>query len=394
MVGSIVWSLLRIFYKYFTVKNDNNLKSALKLVIIGFSLSAFFSLLTNLFLPVFFSNFELTNYIPLFIIILVVSVALAIFKFNFLKVKIVTAEIFVLFLIISVFINFFNYSNIIQFGFNFIIFFIVILFGIMFIKSILNELKKVEKLENLNKKLRLTTIKLEKANRELQRLDDAKSEFLSIASHQLRTPITIIRGYISMMLEGSFGPLSSLIKENLKKVNIATERLLSLIESLLDISRVVITKELFDDFKNRVQEKKLKLEFYSPPNLPQVLADVKKVREVISNLIDNAIKYTPQGEISINLHQEGSSVVFSIKDTGLGLESNDLSRIFNKFVRGKDIERVHTEGTGLGLYFARIVIENLGGRIWAESSGKNQGSTFSFSLPLANKSQVKKIKSK
>ena len=259
----------------------------------------------------------------------------------------------------------------------------------------------------LKQEVKKATEKLVAANKELQRLDDAKSEFLSIASHQLRTPTTIIRGYISMMQEGSFGPLSPIIQENLKKVNSATERLLTLIESLLDISRmeagrlefniqptdlVVIIKNLIDDFRKKAEEKKLKLEFYFPKDLPQVLADPDKVKEVASNLIDNSIKYTPKGEISVGLHQEGSSVVFSVQDTGLGIESEDLPRLFNKFVRGKDMSRVHTEGTGLGLYFARIAIENMGGRIWAESPGKNQGSKFCFSLPLADKSKAKKIK--
>lgn len=259
----------------------------------------------------------------------------------------------------------------------------------------------------LKQEVKKATEKLVAANKELQRLDDAKSEFLSIASHQLRTPTTIIRGYISMMQEGSFGKISPIIRENLEKVNSATERLLNLIENLLDISRMeagrlefdmqstdlaAIAKGLLDDFKKKAEDKKLKLEFYFPKDLPKILADPNKVKEVASNLIDNSIKYTPKGEVSVGLHQEGSSVVFSVQDTGLGVEPEDLPRLFNKFVRGKDMVRVHTEGTGLGLYFARVVIENMGGRIWAESPGKNRGSKFCFSLPLADKDRAKKIK--
>lgn len=260
--------------------------------------------------------------------------------------------------------------------------------------------------QDLKVEVKKATEKLVAANKELQRLDDAKSEFLSIASHQLRTPTTIIRGYISMMQEGSFGPVPPIIQDNLKKVNSATDRLLSLIESLLDISRMeagrlefdmqatdlaAIAKGLIDDFKKKAEDKKLKLDFYFPKDLPKVSADPNKVKEVASNLIDNSIKYTPKGEVSVGLHQEGSSVVFSVQDTGLGVEAEDLPRLFNKFVRGKDMVRVHTEGTGLGLYFARVVIENMGGRIWAESPGKNRGSKFCFSLPLADKGKAKKV---
>lgn len=261
--------------------------------------------------------------------------------------------------------------------------------------------------QNLKTEVKKATEKLIIANKELQRLDDAKSEFLSIASHQLRTPTTIIRGYVSMMQEGSFGKISPTIKQSLDKVNSATERLLNLIENLLDISRMeagrlefdiqpidltIIVKGLVDDFKKKANDKKLKFEFYFPKDLPKVLADSNKIKEVVSNLIDNSIKYTPKGEVFVSLHQEGSSVVFLVQDTGLGVESEDLPRLFNKFVRGKDMVRIHTEGTGLGLYFARVVVENMGGRIWVESSGKNKGSKFCFSLPLVNKDKAKKIK--
>jgi len=288
------------------------------------------------------------------------------------------------------------------------LFMVMVVFAILLIKSVSNEVRRREEMEILTKKLQKTGEQLQKANKELQRLDEAKSEFLSIASHQLRTPTTVIKGYISMMQEGSFGKISKVVRDNLDKVYIATERLLNLIENLLDISRIeagrlefdiqptdlgVIAKATVEDFKPKAKAKKLKLEVFTPSDLPKVNADANKVKEVISNLIDNAVKYTKSGEISVGLHQEGTSVVCSIQDTGHGIEPEDLPRLFNKFVRGKDMVKVHTEGTGLGLYFARKVIENMGGRIWAESPGKDRGSKFSFSLPLADKSKAPKIKS-
>ncbi len=259
----------------------------------------------------------------------------------------------------------------------------------------------------LKQEVKKATAKLESANKELQRLDDAKSEFLSIASHQLRTPTTIIKGYISMMQEGSFGKLSKNVSDNLNKVYIATERLLNLIENLLDISRIEsgrlefdikpldLTKladELKTEFEKKAKEKKLTLSTHYSSDLPLVMTDSAKIKEVASNLVDNAIKYTPKGEVSIELHQEGSSVVFCVSDTGIGIAVEDLSRLFNKFVRGSDMNTTHPEGTGLGLYFARVVIENLGGRIWVESVGKGRGSKFCFSLPLADKRKSTKVK--
>jgi len=259
----------------------------------------------------------------------------------------------------------------------------------------------------LKQEVKRATAKLESANKELQRLDDAKSEFLSIASHQLRTPTTIIKGYISMMQEGSFGKLSKNISDSLDKVYIATERLLNLIENLLDISRIEsgrlefdikpldlskLADELKTEFEKKAQDKKLKLLVSYPSDLPMVNTDASKIKEVASNLVDNAIKYTPKGEVSIELHQEGTSVVFCVSDTGIGIAVEDLSRLFNKFVRGSNMSTTHPEGTGLGLYFARVVIENLGGRIWVESVGKGRGSKFCFSLPLADKRKAIKVK--
>jgi signal transduction histidine kinase len=261
--------------------------------------------------------------------------------------------------------------------------------------------------KSLEKRVKQATGKLEATNKELQRLDDAKSEFLSIASHQLRTPTTIIKGYVSMIQEGSFGKVPKLIHENLDKVTVAVERLLNLIENLLDISRIEagrlefdiqpvdlseIAKELLEEFMPKAVAKKLKFSIAVPKNFPQTMTDREKIKEVASNLVDNAIKYTEKGEVIIDLHQEGASVVFSIIDSGAGVAPNDVGRLFNKFVRGENVTSAHPEGTGLGLYFARVVVENLGGRIWAESAGKGKGSKFCFSLLLANKKQASKIK--
>lgn len=285
---------------------------------------------------------------------------------------------------------------------NILVIFLLALSGCLLFKETKQEKIALAKRRELLKKW-------QKANKELQRLDDAKSEFLSIASHQLRTPTTIIKGYISMMREGSFGRVPKVVQENLDKVSVATERLLNLIENLLDISRIEagrlefeivpvdlakIAEELKDEFKPKASAKKIAINAFYPADLPAASADKDKIKEVASNLVDNAVKYTKAGEVGLDLHQEGASVVFSVSDTGQGIGSEDLPRLFNKFVRGAGMAVGHPEGTGLGLYFARVVVENMGGRIWVESAGKGRGSKFSFSLPLADKRKASKIKFK
>jgi len=352
------------------------------------------------------SDYILGNYglfgMPVFIGLL----SLAIVRYKALDIKLLGAQALVVAVISLVGSQFFFSTNPVSQILNVFTFFLVSVFGYFLVRSVKYEVKHANEMEALSKKLAATNEKLDSANKELERLDQAKSEFLSIASHQLRTPLTVIKGYTSMVQEGSFGKVPPKIMEVLDKVFISTERLISLVESLLNISRIEagrieftiepvdladVTSKLVADFQQKAKAKGLSLLFKPDEDVPLAAADAQKVKEVISNLIDNAIKYTPKGEIVVGLHQESQSVVFLCQDTGLGIDPEDLPRLFTKFVRGKGMVQVNTEGTGLGLYFARMVVENMGGRIWAESDGKNKGSRFTFSLPLADMKKAKKV---
>ncbi|MBI3290661.1 HAMP domain-containing histidine kinase, partial [Candidatus Falkowbacteria bacterium] len=226
----------------------------------------------------------------------------------------------------------------------------------------------------------------------------AKSEFISIASHQLRTPLTVIKGYISMMKEGSFGKVPEVIMENLDKVYISNERLITLVEDLLNISRIEsgrqeflwkqinmedLAKTVVENLKQTAKRKDLKLFFHSPgKTTPKVTADEGKIHEVMMNFVDNAIKYTDEGEINvyINYEPQKEAVTFCVKDTGKGISKDGLQMLFKKFSRGKGSFRAHTEGLGLGLYVAKMMLDSHQGKIWAESDGEGKGSKFCFSL--------------
>lgn len=357
----------------------------------------------------FTANYGLEVYPAGFIFIVIFSliIAYSIIKLQLLDVKAIATEIFAVFLTIVSFIEIFTVGSTIDLIYRLTIFIITLIFAILLIRSVLREVHRREEMEILNTKLNKVSKDLAEANKELKRLDESKSEFLSISSHQLRTPLTIIKGYSSMLLEGSFGKMSKPVKESMEKIFVSTERLINLVESLLNISRIeagriefklepvdldAVVKSMVNDFQDKAKARKLKLKYSSEEKVPKVLADGQKIKDVVSNLIDNAIKYTKQGEIMVGLHQEGTSVVFASQDTGIGMDTEDIGRLFNKFTRGKDSNKVNTEGTGLGLYYARVLVENMGGRIWVESPGKGKGSKFSFSLPMADKSKAKKIK--
>lgn len=258
----------------------------------------------------------------------------------------------------------------------------------------------------LEEEVRRKTAELRKANANLKQLDKAKSEFISIASHQLRTPLTVIKGYISMMKEGSFGPVPEPIMQNLDKVYLSNERLIGLVENLLDISRIesgrqefiwskvditAKAKEIIETLKNNAEQKGLKLILAKPEgNIPIIVADDAKLHEVMMNFIDNSIKYTKEGKIEVILRANPKGMVtFCVKDTGIGVSKDIQEKLFQKFTRGKDSFRIHTEGVGLGLYVAKMLIDAHKGKIWVDSEGEGKGSQFCFSVPVAGPGNVK-----
>ena len=242
------------------------------------------------------------------------------------------------------------------------------------------------------------TVELRAAHKKLKKLDKAKSEFISIASHQLRTPLTVIKGYISMMLEGNFGKLTKKVVSSLEKVYDSNERLIRLVENLLNISRIesgrlqlnfeiiqfeYLVSDVLEELSGNAKKKGLLLSYKLPRKpLPKVKVDEEKIRQVVMNLIDNAIKYTDKDRVTVSLKSLGQNIEFCISDNGIGIKKEDLPNLFKKFFRGSNTPLVHTEGIGLGLYVARQMIEAHGGRIWAESQGQEKGSRFCFLLPV------------
>jgi len=254
----------------------------------------------------------------------------------------------------------------------------------------------------LYEQLQVTNEKLADANARLMEFDRQKSEFVSIAGHQLRTPLTVIKGYISLVREGEFGP----VKKNLKLQNAlaivanSTDRLVKLVSDLLDLSRIEsgklhyefresdiarIAEGMIKEYTPKAKEKKLKLAFENgAQGLAPFLFDPDKIREVMINLIDNAIRYSKEGEIvvSVGLANENAAVRFGVKDCGIGIKREDLHQLFVKFVRLAEAKNIEANGTGLGLYFAKRIVEDHAGRIGVESAGLGKGSTFWFELPI------------
>ncbi len=229
-------------------------------------------------------------------------------------------------------------------------------------------------------------------------IERMKTEFVSLAAHQLRTPLSAIKWTLRMLLDGDLGKITEEQRGFIEKTYRSNERMISLINDLLDVTRIEEGRYLYkpvltqienvvqfviDSFKEKIRRKKIKLEFKKPrKKLPEVKVDVEKVRLAINNLLDNAIRYTPVGgRVTASLKCGKKEIELSVKDTGVGIPEDQKERVFTKFFRGANVMRMETEGTGLGLFITKNIIEAHGGRVWFESE-ENKGSVFHFTLPI------------
>lgn len=347
--------------------------------------------------------FDITGdyYIEVFglfgVVVFMGFLAYLIVKFKAFNIKLLGAQALVAGLLIGIGSQFFFIQNPTNRVLNAVTFCLALGFGYFLVRSVKLEVQRKEELENLSGQLSA-------ANDKLHQLDKAKSEFISIASHQLRTPLTSIKGFTSLLLEGTYGPLPQTQKTALEKVYISNERLIQLVEDLLNISRMDagrmefdfqiaqiedLVKEAVDTLELSAKAKNLYLDWQKPEALsPKLKIDITKIKEVISNMIDNAIKYTQKGGITVHIEhgawnmEQKSAVRVVVSDTGIGMDRDELGLIFHKFQRGREVSHYHTDGTGLGMYIGKKVIEAHKGRIFAESDGKGKGSRFILELPI------------
>ena len=259
---------------------------------------------------------------------------------------------------------------------------------------------RLEEIEQFNvtlqKKIDEATKELKQSNEKLKALDEAKDEFVSMASHQLRTPLTSIKGYLSMVLEGDAGKLTATQKQMLGQAFFSSQRMVYLISDLLNVSRlktgkfIIEPKEvnlpnLVEDEIEQLQEgakaKDITLAFVKPKEFSMVELDEMKIRQVVMNFVDNGIYYTPSGEkITVDLKETDKTIEFTVKDSGIGVPKKQQHKLFTKFYRADNARKARPDGTGLGLFMAKKVIVAQGGSIIFKST-EGKGSTFGFSFP-------------
>jgi signal transduction histidine kinase len=249
--------------------------------------------------------------------------------------------------------------------------------------------------------LETTSEQLKTANERLKELDMLKDEFVSVASHELRTPMTAIKSYLWMALAGKGGNLTDKQKYYLDRAYNSTDRLIKLVNDMLNVSRIEagrvslevkkvdmnqLVEDIIFEVKPRADELGLKVIEQKVPDLPAVIADSDKIKEVLINLIGNSLKFTPVGgSITITFEQKDGMVITHVTDTGKGVDKDDQEKLFQKFglLKGSyTTNQQVSQGTGLGLYICKSIMKLHKGDIWAFSEGRDKGSVFSFSLKV------------
>lgn len=250
--------------------------------------------------------------------------------------------------------------------------------------------------KELERRVADRTHELEKLNEELKRLNQMKSDFISAVSHELRTPLTSIKGYASILMTGKLGDVLPAQKERLEKIDKHSNNLVHLINNLLDIARIesgkvqmemkdISIKEMLDSIVDiitpQVKEKNISLKINSKIKFDRIKADQSQIERVFLNLLSNAAKFTPEnGKITIDIEEKSDDTQFSIEDTGIGIPSQDIQKVFQEFFRADNALDQKIKGSGLGLSLVKKIIEAHKGKIWF-SSELNKGTKFTFTIP-------------
>ena len=357
--------------------------------LVGYAVAANLAFVTNLFMP--WVGFFFLNWLgQVFTIFMVGFTVYAIIKHRLMDIKIVLAQLFVL--VLWVFILFRTLIAPLgsqeQFVNGALLLFTVVV-GIFLVKSVMKEVRQREHIEKLYGRLR-------EANRHLKELMDIKTEFLQIASHQLRTPLTSLRGLLEMQAMGDFVKLDEKEREELQVGMLGSaNQLNNIVNDLLDameleggdlnfefmkVDVVKLIQEAVDVLKPSFDEKGLWIKFQESVDIPEIEADEGYLRQVFLNIVNNAEKYTEKGGLTIKATANNDKVTLVFTDTGMGVDSEELSKLFSKFVRGKRSSLVHTDGSGLGLYIIKKIVDEHRGRVILESKGVGQGTTVRVEL--------------
>jgi signal transduction histidine kinase len=340
-------------------------------------------LFSNLILVLVFGNSRFTVLMSIYTLVFIGYISYAIAKHGLFNLKALATQLLVAILWVVLFARIFVAQTLTGALIDLLIFVVVVVFGILLIRSVLQEVEQREKLQELTEKLKV--------------MDKQKDEFLSMAAHELRAPMTAIKGYVSMVMEGDTGEISEKARGFLADTNNITDRLIRLVNNMLNVSRIeegrltfqeeeehlaIPVRSVFSQFIPEAERKGLKYTLKIPKQIKdKVEVDPDRIQEVIGNFISNAVKYTDEGFVEVRMSQPGkNSVRVEVADSGPGISKEEQLKLFHKFERVES-NVGKTTGTGLGLYISKLLVEKFKGKIDVDSE-TGEGSVFWFELPL------------
>lgn len=385
----VVWASVAAIYvlgKRLRMVEVREEKKQLGLMIVGVLIMYGLLILTILLPVALLRNNFFVPFYPVYTLVFTGLTAYAIVRHGLFEIKIFATQALALVLVIVLFAKLFVSVDLSEMVVDAFVLAVATVFGYLLVKSVRKEVEQREKLQELTQKLR--------------ELDKVKNEFISIAAHELRAPLTAIRGYVSMILDGDAGQIPEQATDFLKDCMLSSERMIRLVNNMLDVSRIEegrieyqenevdlteILKQAYSEFKLEAERKELefKLEI-AEGAADRVYVDKDRLHEVVVNFLSNAFKYTEKGGVILKFSNPNSDYAkVEVIDSGMGISKEEQGKLFRKFYRVKSI-RGKTMGSGLGLYISKLLIEKFGGKIGVVSEiGK--GSNFWFELPVRTK---------
>jgi signal transduction histidine kinase len=330
----------------------------------------------------------------------------AVVRFGALNIKIISTQVLVFTLAFLIGSLVFVVQEALSIWISVITFLLAVFFGAILIRSVKHEIKLREQLQSLANDLRFTNRSLEQANTRLKELDVQKTEFVSFATHQLRSPLTAMKGYSSLILEGDYGKISESLRGAVEKISESANTLTTVVNDYLNITRIElggmqyvmkihdmkgIVKEVISDLAPSIAKAGVKLKLNIDENSKYlVTVDIGKMKQVVGNIIDNALKYSAQGNVTVTLSKDTQkhTIELEVKDDGIGMSPEIIPQLFSKFRRADNASKANIRGTGLGLYVAKQLITAMHGNISAESEGEGKGSRFLMELPAEKNAYI------
>lgn len=387
-VGFVLYASVWLLHAFYTKSGEVKYRAGYMLLgaVLGFGGSA----------TIFPISYGLDTLEPYGVFLMMMSpfvFGYATLKYRLMNLKIFSTQFFIGVLNLVLLINLLLAKTVPAQFFGVLIFGFGVVFSVLLWRSVLREIESREEIQRLYKEL-------EVKNQKLTELDKLKSQFLSIATHELRTPLTIVRNFISLMMDGTYGKVPPAAEEAGRQVFERVNDMARSVDTYLNVSRIEqgkisysfapgdlthIIELAVEGLKANAEKKKLALTLTVKPGAEKVMAniDAPKITEVVINLIDNSIKYTPQGSIRVSLEKVGRRARVTIVDTGVGMTEKTKQNLFKLFSPGEDSKKINPASTGVGLYVSLAHVLAHKGTLTASSEGQGKGSTFILELPLS-----------